>query len=153
VTQLIRAGVLEAYLHNTYTARKQGGDTVSTGSARRGSYRSAPGVGTSNLVLSPGDGSLEDLFRRVGEGLYVESASGLHSGINPASGEMSVGVTGHLIAGGRLSQPVREITIASDFLSFLGGVCDVAADSRWIPLYGSVRTPSFAVRAISVSGL
>jgi PmbA protein len=153
LTPLIEAGVLKAYLHNSYTARKQGGGAVSTGSARRGSYRSAPGAGTSNLVLSAGDGSLEDLFRRVGDGLYVETASGLHSGINPASGEMSVGVTGHLISGGGLSQPVRETTIASDFLSFLGDISEVAADSRWIPLYGSVRTPSFAVSGIAVSGL
>ena len=33
---------------------------------------------------------------RVGTGLYVENAAGLHSGVNVISGEISVGVTGRL---------------------------------------------------------
>ena len=51
-----------------------------------------------------------------------------------------------------LGLDVREVTIASDFLSFLRNVVDVAADSRWVPLYGSVLCPSFAVEGVAVSG-
>ena len=39
----ITDGVLDGFLQNAYTARASG--TVSTGSAQRGSHRSAPGVG------------------------------------------------------------------------------------------------------------
>ena len=42
--------------------------------------------------------------------------------------------------------------MATDFLSVLGSIIDRAGDDRWIPLYGSVRTPSVAVRGIAVSG-
>jgi len=50
-TELLSAGVLEGFLHNTYTALR--GDTRSTGNAVRG-YRSSPGVGTTNLFVEPG---------------------------------------------------------------------------------------------------
>ncbi len=152
-TALLQAGVVQAYLHSSYTARKAGEGFVSTGNAERGSYRSAPRVAASNLVLAPGTGTLEDLLGRVGTGLYVENAAGLHSGVNVISGEISVGVTGRLIENGSLGRPVREVTVATDFISFLESVSDVAGDARWIPLYGSVCTPSFAVERITVSGV
>jgi len=152
-TPLIEAGVLKSFLHNSYTARKEGGDVLSTGNGTRGSYRTPPGVGATNLVVSPGAGSLEALLSRVRDGLYVESVAGLHSGVNPVSGEISVGVTGRLIEASSLAHPVREVTIATDFLGLLGSVSDLAGDARWIPLRGSVNTPSIAVRGVAVSGV
>jgi PmbA protein len=151
-TTLISEGVLQAYLHNTYTARKAGRDARSTGNAARASYRVTPRVGVTNLVLEAGRGSLNELVARVGDGLYVDSVSGLHSGVNVISGEISVGITGRLIEAGALSRPVREATIATDFNALLGSVTDLAADERWLPLYGSVCTPSIAVAGVAVSG-
>lgn len=151
-TTLFEAGTLRGFLHNTYTARKEGGPVRSTGNASRGSYRGLPHVSSSNLVLAPGEGSLEELFARVGEGLYVVSVTGLHSGANPVSGEFSVGAVGHLVEGGALGRPVREVTIASDLLSLLGNVVDVAGDIRWIPFHGSVLAPSVAIAEVTVSG-
>ncbi len=152
-TALFTSGRLEAYLHSSYTARKAGEGTSSTGNAERGSYRSGPRVAATNLVLNAGSGTLADLVASVGSGLYVEEATGLHSGVNVISGEISVGVTGRLIERGALGQPVREVTIATDFLSLLGSVVHLGGDTRWIPLYGSVLTPSVAVEGITVSGL
>jgi PmbA protein len=151
-TVLVENGVLRSVLHDTYTARKEKGNTLSTGNAARGSYRTLPSVGVSNLVLRHGEGELKDLLSRVGSGLYVESVAGLHSGVNPVTGEISVGVTGRLVEGGEAGRPVREVTIATDFLTLLRSIYDLAGDSRWIPLYGSVRTPSIAVRGVAVSG-
>jgi PmbA protein len=151
-TVLVDGGVLRSYLHDSYTAGKAGANALSTGNSSRGSYRSLPGVGVSNLVLQPGEGGLDELFARVGEGLYVESVAGLHSGVNAISGEISLGVNGRLIERGTVGRPVREVTIASDFLSLLRSVTDMAGDARWIPLHGSVCTPSVAIRGIAVSG-
>jgi PmbA protein len=149
---LIEAGGLTGFLHDTHSAAREGGESRSTGSAARGSYRSAPRVAPSNLVLLPGSGTLEELLARVDTGLYVVSITGLHSGANPVSGEFSVGARGHLIRGGTLGPPVREVTIASDLLSMLGNVVDAAADSRWIPFGGSVLAPAVAVADVAVSG-
>lgn len=152
VTALVEGGVLRSVLHNTYTARKESEHAQSTGNAVRMSYRSLPSVGVSNLVLGDGRGTLDELVARVGTGLCVESIAGLHSGVNPATGEISVGVTGRLIEGGSFGTPVREVTIATDFIALLRSIQDLAGDSRWIPLYGSIRTPSIAVGGLAVSG-
>ena len=152
VTPLIEGGVLRGFLHNSYTARKEGGATRSTGNASRGSYRGAPGVAPTNLVLDPGSGTLDDLLGRVGRGVYVVNISGLHSGANPVNGQFSVGATGHLIDSGGRGRPVREITIASDMLALLANVVDRAGDARWIPMYGSVLAPSIAIADVTVSG-
>ena len=50
---LLEKGVLKQFLHNTYTAAKA--NTQSTGNGTRGTYRSTPGVGTTNFYLAPGD--------------------------------------------------------------------------------------------------
>jgi PmbA protein len=151
-TTLIGSGVLRAFLHDTYTATREGGSARSTGSAERGSYRGSPGVSPSNLVVESGEGSLEELLARVGSGLYVVGITGLHSGANPVSGELSVGAHGHLIEGGALGAPVREITIATDMLSLLRNLSDRGGDARWIPFSGSVLTPSLAVTGVTVAG-
>ncbi len=88
----------------------------------RASYRTPPSVGTSNLVIDPGDGRSTSSSREAGDGLYVTDVAGLHSGVNPVSGTFSVGATGRLIEGGELGRPVREITIASDLVSMLRAV-------------------------------
>jgi PmbA protein len=147
---LVEDGRLRSYLYDTRTARKDG--TASTGNASRGSYRTSPTVGTSNLVVDPGEGLLEDLVRQAGDGLYVADVAGLHSGVNPVSGTFSVGATGRLIEGGELGAPVREITIASDLVSMLMSVRAAGSESRWVPLGGSVRAVPLLLGEMAVSG-
>jgi PmbA protein len=151
-TCLLRDGVLQSYLHDSYTARRVPEGAASTGNALRGSYRALPTVGVSNLVLAGGEGDVAALLARVGTGVLVEGVAGIHSGINPATGEISVGIVGRLIEAGLPGRPVREVTLATDFMSFLRSITDRAGDDRWIPLYGSVRTPSIAVEGVAVSG-
>jgi PmbA protein len=149
-TPLIEGGRLKTFLFDTRTARKGGRET--TGNASRGSYRSPPGVGTTNLIVEPGQGTLEELVARAGDGLYVTDVAGLHSGVNPVSGTFSVGASGRLIENGELARPVRELTIASDLVSMLRAVEAVGAGSRWVPFGGSVKAPPVLIGAMSVSG-
>ena len=51
-TPLIVGGVLQGFLHNSYTAKKSG--AKSTGNASRGGFRSMPGVGSTNLYIEKG---------------------------------------------------------------------------------------------------
>ena len=147
---LIEDGRLATYLYDARTARKDGRET--TASATRSSYRSPPSVGTSNLVLDPGESTLEELVRDTGEGLFVTDVAGLHSGVNPVSGTFSVGATGRLIEGGELGPPVREITIASDLVAMLKAVRGVGSEARWVPFGGSVKAAPLLLDAMSVGG-
>jgi PmbA protein len=148
--ELVEDGRLRTFLFDARTARKGGRET--TASAERGSYRSPPSVGTSNLVLDPGEATLAELVRQAGDGLYVTDVAGLHSGVNPISGTFSVGATGRLIEGGELAAPVREITIASDLVGMLRSVAAVGSESRWVPFGGSVRAAPLLLGEMAVSG-
>lgn len=149
-TPLVEDGRLAAYLYDARTARKDGREP--TANAVRSSYRSPPSVGTSNLLIEPGEETLEELVARAGEGLYVTDVAGLHSGVNPVSGTFSVGASGRLIEGGELGAPVREITIASDLVGMLRAVAGVGSQTRWVPLGGSVRAAPLLVGEMAVSG-
>jgi len=147
-TELVKAGVLQGFLHNTYSAQRSG--AVSTGSAVR-SYRSVPDVGVSNLVLEPGGQSRAQLLGRVADGLYVAQLHGLHT-VNPVSGEFSLGVTGHWIRGGQLTQPIREMTIAGNLIELLRHVVAVANDLRFTFAGGFCGSPTILIEELSVAG-
>jgi PmbA protein len=149
-TPLIEDGRLKTFLFDARTARKAGRAT--TANAGRGSYRSPPSVGTSNLVVEAGEGTLAELVARAADGLYVTDVAGLHSGVNPVSGTFSVGASGRLIENGELGRPVRELTIASDLVSMLRAVDGVGAEARWVPFGGSVKAPPLLIGTMSVSG-
>jgi PmbA protein len=149
-TPLIEGGRLLTFLFDARTARKAGRQT--TGNASRSSYRSPPGVGTTNLLLEPGEDSLEELVAAAGEGLYVTDVAGLHSGVNPVSGTFSVGASGRLIEDGQLGRPVRELTIASDLVSMLQAVRAVGSEARWVPFGGSVKAAPLLIGEMAVSG-
>jgi PmbA protein len=149
-TPLIQDGRLLTFLFDVRTARKA--ERATTANATRGSYRSPPSVGTTNLTLEPGREDLEGLFRAAGDGLYVTEVAGLHSGVNPVSGTFSVGASGRSIEGGEAAAPVRELTIASDLVSMLKSVRAVGSAARWVPFGGSVKAPPVLIAEMAVSG-
>ena len=149
-TALIEGGRLRSYLYDTYTANREG--VEGTGSAARGSYRSLPGVSTSNLVVAPGSHTFEQLLAQAGEGVFVNDVAGLHSGVNPVTGVFSVGASGRIIRGGQLAEPVREFTIAGELVAMLGAVSAAGAEPRWVPFGGSVSTPPLLIAEMAISG-
>ena len=149
-TAVFEKGILKTYLYDTYTARKD--KTLSTGNATRASYRSTPLVGMSNFYISPGNHTPEDIIGSVRKGFYVMDIIGLGSGTNPISGQMSVGAKGLLIENGKLSSPVKEVTIATDILSFLKSFKMIGSDLKFIPAGGYLGSPTILVENISISG-
>ena len=148
-TELFSNGVLNGFLHDSYTARRTGEGQRSTGNAKRG-YKSAPGVGTSNFYVDAGTSSFEELLARADGGVLIMDVSGVHSGANPISGEFSVGATGLRIADGSLGEPLREMTIASTLPEMLAGVSGVGSDLRF---FSSVGTPSILIGEMSLAGV
>ncbi len=144
---LIENGLLGKFLYNTYSARRAG--QVSTASAVRAGFKSAPGIGARALSLVPGTASPEEILATVGDGLLVQSVSGIHSGVNPVSGDFSVGAEGVLIKGGALAQPVREITIASTLQRMLLQIVAIGADLERLPSSASGLTLAIADLAMS----
>ncbi len=149
-TELFTRGTLNGFLHNTYTAARTGGGTRSSGNAKRGGYKSTPGVGTSNFYLDAGELSFDELLVRAEGGVLIQDVSGVHSGANPISGEFSVGATGLRIAGGALGEPLREMTVASTLPEMLAGITGVGSDLRF---FSSVGTPSVLFGEMTLAGV
>jgi PmbA protein len=76
--------------------------------------------------------------------------SGLHSGVNPVSGDVSTGAEGLRIRGGEPAEPIREFTIASTLQRMLLEVREVGADLEWLPM--SAAGVSLVIGDVTVSG-
>ena len=146
---LILDGQLLTILHNTYTGRRTG--FGSTGSAVRGGYTTPPGVGARALILLPGERTPEQILASVGDAFYVQSVSGLHSGTNPVSGDLSLGAEGLMVRGGEYAEPVREVTIASTLPRMLLDVADIGSDLVWLP--GGAAGLTLLVGEMAISGV
>ncbi|MBC8365630.1 MAG: TldD/PmbA family protein [Actinobacteria bacterium] len=144
---LLEDGRLLRFVHNSYTGRRSGG--ASTGSAVRG-YASTPGVGVQALALVQGSRSQAELVADVEDGLLVQGVSGLHSGVNPVSGDFSTGAEGLRIRRGALAEPVREFTIASTIQKMLQDVIEVGGDLEWLPMRAA--GVSLVIGDVTVSG-
>jgi len=147
---LIEGGILRGFLYDTVSGSRAG--VASTGSAVRGGYSGTPSPGCRALTLAPGpEGYDEDgVLAAVGEGLFVQSMTGMHSGVNPISGDFSVGAEGLMIRNGKLAEPVREITVASTLQRMLLSLEAVGADVEWLP--GIAAGQTLAIGDMQISG-
>ena len=104
---LVEDGVLRHWLLDLATARQL--DRPTTARARRG-VAGAPAPGPTNVRVTQGAATREDLIRAMGTGLVVTSMIG--ASINPTTGAYSRGASGFWVEGGEIAYPVNEITIA-----------------------------------------
>ena len=146
---LIDSGALEGFVYDSVSARRAG--TVSTGSAVRGGYAGTPAAGCRALALSPGELDQPGILSAVGDGVYVQSVTGVHSGVSTVSGDFSVGAEGLMIRAGALAEPVREVTVASTLQRMLRGVLHVGRDVEWLPGAAAGQTISIADMQLSGS--
>ncbi len=145
-TVLVAGGTLKSYLHNTYTAAKDG--VLSTGNGIRNSFKGTPEVGTTNIYIEPGEVSRERLISEVEKGLYITQVMGMHTA-NPISGDFSVGVSGLWIEKGEFEQPVRGVTIAGNMIDLLRAIDGVANDLTFFVGQGA---PTLRVSSMTISG-
>jgi PmbA protein len=147
-TTLIDGGVLQGFVHSSYSGRRSG--TASTGNATRGGFKSTPGCGCLALALTPGTRAQAELIAGIDDGVLIQMVQGLHSGVNPVSGDFSTGASGLLISGGTLGAPVREFTIGSTIQRMLQDVVEIGGDVEWLPM--SAAGVSLVIAEITMSG-
>ena len=140
---VVKKGVLQTYLLDTYSARKLG--LAPTGSAAGAG--GIPHASTSNFSLKAGRSKPEALLRGIERGLYVVRMMGF--GFDPVTGNFSRGAEGFLIENGELTDPVGEITISRNLDDLLRGIDLVAND---LEHRTSVAAPSFRVDHMTVAG-
>jgi PmbA protein len=108
-TVIVGDGVLHTFLYDGKAARRAG--KRPTGHAE-GSARSLPAIGTTNVVVSGGEASDDELFRELKNGLYVGRFSGNVDGV---SGDFSgVAKGSFLVENGKKTAAVKETLIAGN---------------------------------------
>src|SRR5439155_24304366 len=142
-TVLVRDGVLESYLLDTYSARKLG--MTSTHHAVRDG--SGVSVSTSNLMLLPGTATPSDLIASVKTGFYVTELIGF--GVNGVTGDYSRGAAGIWIENGELSYPVEEVTIAGNLKVMFQNIGMVGND---LEMRGRIAAPTTKISRMTVAG-
>jgi PmbA protein len=145
---LIDAGVLQKFVHSSYSARRVG--AKSTGNAIRGGFKGTPGVGCLALQLLPGERDQAALIADIDDGVLIQSVTGLHSGVNAISGDFSAGASGLTITNGQVGGPIREFTIASTLQRMLHDVVEIGNDVDWLPMRAAGVT--LAIRDVTMSG-
>ena len=142
-TVLVRDGVLESYLLDTYSARKLG--MTSTHHAVRDG--SGVSVSTSNLMLLPGTASPNDLIASVKTGFYVTELIGF--GVNGVTGDYSRGAAGIWIENGELTHPVEEVTVAGNLLNMFAALEGIGND---LVLRDRTVSPTLLIGRMVVAG-
>jgi len=149
---IIENGVLKTLLYNLKSAAKDG--VKSTGNASKAGLGGAIGTSVTNYYLVPSETTFEDMISGIGKGVIITGMGGLHSGVNPVSGDFSVSADGYLIENGKKSRPVEQITIAGNFYEVLKNITAVGNDLRFQSMgHGGMGMPSVLVDGIRVSGL
>ncbi len=142
-TVLVREGVLESYLLDTYSARKLG--LTSTHHAVRDG--SGVTVATTNLMLLPGTTPPAELIASVKRGLYVTELIGF--GVNGVTGDYSRGAVGLWIENGEFVYPVEEVTVAGNLLEMFARIEGIGND---LTLRDRTAAPTVLIGRMVVAG-
>lgn len=143
---LVDAGVVRGLVYDRRWGARAG--QASTGNAVRADLKAPPGVGFTNLHLSPGKGSHDELLAEMGRGLVISEVLGGHTA-DPVSGQFSFGAAGHLVENGRRVRPVKSIALAGQVVDLFAAVRRVGGDLRF---FGRTGAPSLLVAGLSISG-
>ena len=117
----------------------------STASAARGTS-AAPSPSLTNIALTQGEASRDDLLRDMGTGMLVTSLIG--SSINQTTGDYSRGASGFWVENGEVTYPVNECTIAGNLNDMLASLRP-ANDAR---SHLSRVVPSLLVEGLTIAG-
>ena len=142
---LVDRGVLKGFLYNTIVAKRAG--VKSTGNASRGGFTSLPGIGSHNFYMTAGNGTRDEIIRATKNGLLLTGVTGY--GINPVNGNFSGGANGFWISGGRITFPVKGLTIAGTADQMLNGIDMVGND---LDLNKSFAAPTFRIKEMQIGG-
>jgi PmbA protein len=114
---LVEDGVLKTWILDCATAREL--ELETTGHAQRG-VSSTPSPGPSNLHMTPGDKTPDELIADIADGFYVTDMIGM--GVNLVTGDYSRGASGFWIENGECTYAVSEVTIAGHLSDIFAGL-------------------------------
>ena len=143
-TVIIEKGVLKGLLHDSYTANKD--DVPNTGNASRPSYSGLPSISTSNFIIKPGKGTLDDLVSEIDRGVICRNTADRP---NMTTGDFSAMLyEGFYIEKGEVKHPLKNTLVGINMRDLLKRVTRVGSDTRSTL---TMITPSFVIEKATVT--
>ncbi|AFJ03401.1 TldE/PmbA protein, part of proposed TldE/TldD proteolytic complex [Methylophaga frappieri] len=131
---IIRDGILQGYVLDTYSARKLGMQTT------------ANAGGVHNLTVAPGPMDFEGLLKQMDTGVIVTETMGM--GTNIVTGDYSQGAAGFWVENGTIQHAIDEFTIAGSLQSMFKDIVAVGND---VDLRGNTRSGSVLIQQMMVA--
>jgi PmbA protein len=132
---LVRQGVLQGYILDSYSARRLGLQTT------------ANAGGVHNIMIEPGKYDFEGLLKEMHTGLVVTQLMG--QGVNTLTGDYSRGASGFWVENGEIRYPVEEITIAGNLRDMFQKILHTGND---IDTRSSIHCGSLLLDRMTVAG-
>ena len=108
-------------------------------------------VGSSNLIVTKGFFSRQELLARYPKVVFLtEISGGLHSGFKSTTGDFSLPGEGFLYENGKCMGPVDQFVFSGNILELLNGVEDLG--NEYPDKLSSVLTPDLLLKELSFAG-
>lgn len=139
---IVKKGILQNYFYSYETSLVDKVDNNGCGS----------GLGEASSIVTtfvPSKKSEEDLIKKINNGIYITSVSGLNSGIDEQTLNFSLPCEGYEIKNGKLTRYVSMIVCAGnlkDLFNDINGVANNLSNRM------DVISPSVSVKKVAISG-
>ena len=148
--ELVENGVVGAPVHNTYTAARDG-----VGSTGHQIYFTGPPI-ASNLFMSPGNSSVEDLIASTERGLYITRF--FYTRLSHNRGCVMTGMTRDgtfLIENGELQHPVKDLRFTQSYVEALNSVGGIGNDAKLVlnEVGFATRVPALKLGSFNFTGV
>ena len=147
---IITQGVVNAPVHNSYTAGKEG--TVSTGHQ---SYFTGGPI-ASNLFMQEGGSSFENLISSTERGIYITRF--FYTRLAHSKGCIMTGMTRDgtfMIENGEITHPVKDLRFTQSYVEAMAGVEHVGSESKLVlnEVGFATRVPALKLSSFNFTGV
>jgi PmbA protein len=142
---LIDKGVAKAYFSNSYCANVLG--IKNTGNASKDSLSSKPHPDLTQIQISPGDWSVDEMIAETKKGLYLKDSS-----LEPTSGSPNISVLvdqGFMVENGEISHPLKETMVGTTIFKLLKRIDAISKET--INESGLI-SPSIRIKQAKIAG-
>lgn len=136
--KLVDKGVLVSPLTTVEWARELGLVESSGNADRRDTMgRIVPNdlaVVPGNLCIQPGEDSLDELFQKLGDGIYITDIADIYHSFNIASGGVSTPVRGAWVKDGHLAEPISAMSLSCNLKDFFANIVACSNHLAWVDM-------------------
>jgi TldD protein len=130
-TEIIRDGILRAFLHNRETLAAVGNGLAGHARSEHGA---PPLVRMSNTFIENGDATRDEIVAECRDGILLVGSRG--GQVDPGRGVFQFNAEyGYMIEGGELAQMVRDVSLSGEILSTLHNIALIGNDRKMHPGY------------------